>query len=184
MAYICISRPTFRGLMAKKKIVLNDERKDSWTLLISVSISLGMGLISALLSSGMRVTYEMMHKPAIAPPGWVFGPVWTFLYILMGIAAYKVFRTGWDREEVRDALFYYVSQLVFNFMWSILFFRFGLKGVALLDLIILAVLVVITTMKLSGIDAVACWLMIPYMLWVIYAGVLNYALVLTNQISP
>lgn len=166
--------------MAIKKMVLEDEQRDSGTLLISVAISLGTGFVSAWLSPEMRLTYEMMPKPALAPPGWVFGPVWIFLYILMGIASYKVFRAGWERKDVKDALFYYGAQLVFNFMWSILFFRFALAGVALLDAIVLAVLVVVTTIKFSRIDAVACWLMIPYMLWVIYAGVLNYAFIAEN----
>lgn len=166
--------------MAIKRLVIDNDQKDSCYLLISVSISLGTGFISAWLSPEMRLTYEMMPKPALAPPGWVFGPVWIFLYILMGIAAYRVFRTGWDRKEVRDALFYFGSQLVFNFMWSILFFRFALAGVALLDLVVLAGLVIITTMKFSRIDAVACCLMIPYMLWVIYAGVLNYGFALSG----
>jgi len=164
-------------LMVIIKPSLEDERKDSLALLASVSISLGTGFLSAWLSPDMRMAYEMMHKPAIAPPGWVFGPVWAFLYILMGIAAYRIFRAGHDRAEVRDALFYYGSQLIFNFMWPVLFFRFGFAGVALLDLLVLAVLVLITTLKLSGIDSTACWLMVPYMLWVIYAGVLNYAIV-------
>jgi benzodiazapine receptor len=164
-------------LAAIGKIALVNEKKDSIILLASVSISLGTGIISSWCSPGMRMTYEMMYKPDIAPPGWVFGPVWAFLYILMGISAYRVFVTDRDRAEARDALFYYGSQLVLNAMWPVLFFRFSLEGTALLDVITLAVLVFITTVKFSRIDAAAGWLMIPYLLWVIYSGVLNYAIV-------
>lgn len=174
-AYIVSGSPAVWGAMTIRKWVMDDELKDSCMLLASVSISLLTGFAGAWLAPGMRQTYEMLAKPVLAPPGWVFGPVWIFLYILMGIAAYKVFLAGWNRKEVRDALFYYGAQFVFNFMWSILFFRFALAEVALLDAIILAALVVITTMKFSRIDTVAGWLMVPCMLWVIYAAVLNFA---------
>lgn len=152
-------------------------KKDSLVLFASVAVSLGQGLVSAWLSPDMLATYEALYKPAIAPPAWVFAPVWAFLYILMGIAAYKVFMAGHERKEVRDALFYYGSQLVFTFMWPILFFRFGLAGVAFLDLVILAALTVVTTVKFSLIDATACWLMVPYMLWVLYSGFINYEII-------
>lgn len=159
------------------KLELKGENRDSLILLASVSISLGTGIISSLLSPGMSAAYETMRKPAFAPPAWVFGPVWAFLYILMGIAVYRVYRAGRDRAKVRDALFYYGSQLVLNFMWSILFFRFGLEGTAFLDLVVLAALVLITMLKFSMIDAPACWLMAPYMLWVIFSGILNYSII-------
>lgn len=162
--------------MGIRTMVMDDEFKDSCTLLASVSISLFAGFAGAWLAPGMRQAYALMQKPALSPPEWVFGPVWIFLYILMGIAAYKVYRSRSDRKEVRDALFYYGAQLMFNLMWPVLFFRFALAGVALLDAIILAALVVITAMKFSRIDTVSGLLMVPCMLWVIYGVVLNYSL--------
>jgi len=177
-AYIVSEKPCHWGLMTIRTLVMDDEFKDSCTLLASVSISLFTGFAGAWLAPRMRQAYASMHKPVLAPPEWIFGPIWIFLYILMGIASYKVYRSGRDRKEVRDALFYYGAQLVFNLMWPVLFFRFALSGVALLDAIILAALVIITAMKFSRIDTVAGILMVPCMLWVIYGVVLNYGLLL------
>jgi benzodiazapine receptor len=142
-------------------------------LLKSLLLSLGTGLLSSLLSPEMRVIYENANKPPFAPPGWIFAPVWIILYILMGIAAYRVFIQGSGRPEVRDALFYYGTQLFLNFMWSILFFRFALAGTAFLDLLLMAALILITTVKFYRIDKTAGLLMIPYLIWVVFAGALN-----------
>lgn len=149
-------------------------------LLTSMLIPFGVGLLASLLSGDMRGLYDCLIKPSFAPPGWVFAPVWFILYFLMGLASYRIRQAGSNGEEVRDALFYYNAQLVFNFMWSILFFRFFLMGVALLDLIILVVMVLITTIKFRKIDRTAGNLMIPYLLWLIFAAVLNYAILILN----
>lgn len=144
-------------------------------LLKSLLLSLGTGLLSSLLSPEMRVIYELANKPAFSPPPWIFGPVWIVLFILMGIAAYRIYKAGSERPEIKDALFYYGAQLLLNFMWPVLFFRFALAGTAFLDLILLIVLVLITTVKFFKIDKAAGWLMIPYLLWLIFAAFLNYS---------
>ncbi|MCX7772783.1 MAG: tryptophan-rich sensory protein [Clostridia bacterium] len=146
------------------------------TLLISVLFSLGVGLVSGFLSMNDPAEYANLSKPSFAPPSTLFGPVWIVLYILMGYAAYRVYKAGFCREEAKDALFYYGSQLIFNFMWSFLFFRFHLRGVALLDLVVLLIFVIITTIKFFKIDHKAGLLMLPYIVWLIFAAILNFSI--------
>ena len=113
-------------------------------LIISILISEGVGILSSLLSFNVSENYNQMLNPPFAPPSSIFRPVWIILYLLMGIAAYRIYETGICREDVKDALFFYGSQLVFNFMWSILFFRFNLPDVAFLDILILLIFIIIT----------------------------------------
>lgn len=148
---------------------------------ISVLISLGTGYLSSLLSTDMRGIYNNINKPFFAPPGSLFAPVWIILYLLMAIAAYRIYSEDPERQDIKDALFYYGAQLIFNFMWSILFFRFVLPGVAFLDLAILLLFVIITTVKFWRIDKAAGVLMIPYVIWLIYAALLNYSILRLNS---
>ncbi len=168
------------GLMDLNKSY-KDSRINLRALFTSVLGTLAVGLLAGFLSGDMRSFYECLIKPSFAPPGWVFAPVWLILYILMGLAAYRIYSAETKGEEGRDALFYYKAQLVFNFMWPILFFRFALLGVAFLDILVLLVMVIITTVKFYRIDKTAGYLMIPYLLWLIYAAVLNYAILVLNQ---
>lgn len=145
-------------------------------LTISILLCLGVGALSSALSMGTMGAYSELKQPAFAPPSWIFGPVWTILYIMMGIAAYRIWMLGLENDQVRDALFFFGAQLVFNFMWTILFFRFELRGLAFLEIIILLVLIIITTVKFYKLDQTAGYLMIPYILWVSFASVLNYSI--------
>jgi TspO/MBR family. len=174
-------QPTIsRRLVAIRISEPENECRENLALLVSVVLSLLAGFAGAWFAPDMAVTYEMMYKPSIAPPSWAFGPVWAFLYILAGISAYRVFAAGHDAGRAKDALFYYGVLLALNFIWPILFFRFGLKGVALLEIILLAVLAVVTAVKFSLVDSAAGWLMVPYMIWVIYACILNFSVLNTN----
>lgn len=150
-------------------------------LIVSLLISLGTGVLSAFLSMGTMKMYGRLQKPFFAPLSWIFGPVWTVLFILMGIASYRIWMYGTQNEAVRDALFFYGSQLVFNFMWTILFFRLELRGLAFLDIIILLVLIAITAYKFYKLDKAAGYLMLPYLLWVAFASLLNYSLWQLNK---
>lgn len=143
-------------------------------LLKSILISLCAGLAGSLLSPEMRVIYETANKPAFALPGYVFGVVWILLYTLMGIAAYRIYLHGKEKQEVREALFYYGVQLFLIFLWPVLFFRFALAGTALIDIILLVALIAVTTVKFCKIDKTAGLLMLPYLIWLIYTGILNY----------
>lgn len=140
-------------------------------LLVSLSISLGVGGLSAFLTKDSMDVYPTLNQPPLSPPGWLFPVVWTILFLFMGVAAYLV----WSKNAPgRDrALFWYALQLVFNFCWPLLFFNMEWYGIALVWLLILWVLILITTVKFYRTTPVAGWLMVPYLLWVTFAAYLN-----------
>ena len=150
-------------------------------LAISIIISEGVGALSALFSMDTMGKYKELIQPSFSPPGWIFPIVWGILYLFMGIASYLVYSSGADKKEVKSALSFYALQLVFNFFWTILFFRFELRGFAFLWIIALLILVIITTVKFYKINKTAGYLMIPYVLWVSFASVLNYAIWQLNK---
>ena len=150
-------------------------------LAISILISEGVGALSALFSMGTMGKYKELIQPSFSPPGWIFPIVWSILYLFMGIASYLVYSSGADKKEVKNALSFYALQLIFNFFWTILFFRFELRGFAFLWIIALLILVIITTVKFYKINKTAGYLMIPYVLWVSFASVLNYAIWQLNK---
>jgi benzodiazapine receptor len=121
----------------------------------------------------VKEEYLALKKPSFAPPGWIFGPVWTVLYIMMGVAAYRIFGLGWDRAAVRTALFMFAIQLFFNLIWTPLFFGWQLRGAAFLDIVLLLVFLIMTTLKFYQLDYWAGYLLIPYILWAAFASVLN-----------
>ena len=147
---------------------------------VSIAIPEVVGILSALLTAGTMNIYDRLTIPAFAPPGWIFGPAWTLLYALMGYASYRIWQKR-DIQNVKPALIYYGIQLVFNFAWSLIFFRFQLRGAALIEILILLLLIVITTMKFYKIDRYAAYLMFPYIGWVSFATILNYSIWMLNK---
>lgn len=140
-------------------------------LIISLAVSLGTGALAALLTRQSPEVYESLIQPPLAPPSWVFPVVWTLLYILMGIAAYRVWVT--DDPGRERALTLYGAQLLFNFFWPQIFFSARLYGLALIWIIVLWVLVLLTQRRFARIDRTAGILMLPYLLWVTFAVYLN-----------
>ncbi|MBL4935711.1 tryptophan-rich sensory protein [Clostridium sp. YIM B02515] len=128
-----------------------------------------------------RENYESFIKPSFAPPEWVFGIVWTILYLLMAIAAYRIWLKGKKEANVRKALTLYGIQLLLNFLWTIIFFRFRLIGLAFFELMLLLIFTLLTTFEFFRIDKIAGILMIPYILWVSFAGVLNFTFWMLNN---
>jgi tryptophan-rich sensory protein len=123
--------------------------------------------------------YEGLMRPDWAPPSWLFGPVWTVLYILMAVAAWLVWRVNGFRAAVVP-LTIFIAQLVVNASWSWLFFAAGYGGLAFADILLLWGLIVSTIVAFRGVSALAGWLLVPYLLWVTFAAVLNYTLWQTN----
>lgn len=157
-----------------------DGKKNIIALIISIAIAQCVGLLSGFLSMSASNAYEAFNKPFFSPPGWVFPVVWSILYLLMGIAAYRIWLKGNSGEDVSKALILYVTQLLLNFLWSIIFFRFRLYAIAFLELLLLIVFILLTTFEFFRIDKPSGFLMIPYILWVSFAGVLNYAIWMLN----
>jgi len=118
--------------------------------------------------------YAGLNKPGFNPPNWLFAPVWTVLYICMGIAAGLVWAKGFHHIWVKTALYNFGFQLLFNALWSIVFFGFQNPFWALLVIIVLLILIVITIKWFKIVNKTAAYLMIPYLLWVCFAALLNY----------
>ncbi|MDE7445775.1 MAG: tryptophan-rich sensory protein [Lachnospiraceae bacterium] len=152
--------------------------KIQWKNLITcLAIPLAVGSLSALLTQNSMETFNSITKPGLAPPGWLFPVVWTILYILMGIASYLVLTSG---KPNNYALTVYGIQLVFNFFWSIIFFNLELYLFAFIWLVLLWLLILKTTLLFYQISKPAGYLMVPYLLWVTFAGYLNLSIYLLN----
>lgn len=141
--------------------------------------TLGVGGLSALLSRGGMEVFSHLKKPTFAPPGWVFPAAWTLLYILMAISAAMI--AGERTKESRDALFTYWAQLFVNFWWSIFFFAWGLRLTAFFWLLLLLALAVAMAFRFGNIRPAAGKLNIPYLLWLVFAGVLNISVYILNK---
>jgi len=146
-------------------------------LIVSLGLPLLVGGLSGFATArGVEVWYPTLVKPSFNPPSWVFGPVWTFLYMTMGVAFFLVWRQGPDTQGVRMAMAVFLGQLVLNGLWSVLFFGMQMPGVALLDIIALWVMIGVTTVLFWRLQPAAGILMLPYLLWVSFAAVLNASL--------
>jgi len=148
----------------------------SWLGLIGWLIaSLATGAIGALATRQARDFYAALVRPSWAPPGWVFGPVWTTLYLMMGVAAWLVWRrAGWNGAAV--ALSLYVAQLLCNALWSWLFFAWRRADLAFADIVVLAVLIVATALTFARVRTLAAVLLLPYLVWVLFATALTLSL--------
>lgn len=147
-------------------------KKINSLLLIFILIPLAVGAVSAFLSGNMSLTYTDIRKPAFAPPGILFPVVWTILYILMGISSYLIYKS--DHPQKQDALKIYFVQLFFNFMWSIIFFGFSNYLASFWWLVILILFILYMIYLFYGINKVAAYLQLPYLLWCMFAAVLNF----------
>ena len=150
--------------------------KDLVTLLFCVGLPLSVGAFSGIATaSGIGEWYAGLDKPSFNPPNSVFGPVWTILYLLMGISLYLVWLAP-AGEARRQALVIFAAQLVLNFAWSFLFFRFRQVGAALADIILIWIAVLLMILAFRRVRPVAGYLQVPYLLWVSFATALNAAI--------
>ena len=155
---------------------MKTERKQ---LLVALAIPLLVGGLSALLTGGMD-GFKILNKPPLSPPGWLFPVVWTLLYLMMGLASFKVLNADGPEYKKNNALFFYGLQLFFNFFWSIIFFRWEMYLFAFIWLIIMWALIIVTTFKFWKIDKWAGVLLVPYLLWVTFAAYLNLGIYILN----
>ncbi|MBI2445503.1 tryptophan-rich sensory protein [Candidatus Micrarchaeota archaeon] len=135
------------------------------------------GAIGAIATfSSISTWYVPLVKPDFAPPNWVFGPAWTLLYLLMGVALYLVWMQGWQKPAVRNAVAVFGVQLLLNGLWSFLFFGLHSPLLALLDIVLLLAAIVWTMKAFWGVSRMAAYLLVPYLLWVVFATALNVAI--------
>lgn len=147
--------------------------------LLCWAIPLAVGGLAALLSGGMG-SYRVMNQPPLSPPGWVFPLVWTVLYLLMGEASFRVLISEKDRTQVKQALIAYGVQLFLNFLWPLVFFGGQMYLAAFVILVFLWIAIFITLRWFCEIDETAGNLLLPYILWVTFAGYLNLGVFLLN----
>ena len=153
---------------------------DKKRLIICFAIPLVVGGAAGLLTMNSMEAFEALNQPPLSPPGWLFPVVWTVLYVLMGIASYLVSVSDAPHEEKARALWTYGIQLAFNFLWPIAFFNLKWYLFAFLWLVILWILILITALRFGRIRKPAGYLLVPYLLWVAFAGYLNLAIYLLN----
>ncbi len=156
-------------------------KKKALYIVIAVTICLLIGFLSGFATqSSVDTWYTTLKKPSFNPPNWIFAPVWTLLYVLMGIAAGLVWAKGFYHIWVKTALYYFGFQLLFNALWSIVFFGFQEPFWALLVILVLLTLLLLTIKWFKIVSRPAAYLLIPYLLWVSFAMLLNYKIWVLN----
>ena len=173
-----IARKLSLNLLSKS----NDMNKYK-RILIVVATCLAIGYFSGMATkSSVNTWFPNLIKPSFNPPSWVFAPVWSMLYIMMGIAAGLVWnRIDTNKELVKKALIFFAIQLALNALWSILFFGLHNPMLALIEIVLLWLMIYETYIQFGKIDKIAGYLFIPYLLWVSFASVLNASIWWLNR---
>ncbi|MEJ2103590.1 MAG: tryptophan-rich sensory protein [Ignavibacteriaceae bacterium] len=149
--------------------------------LVSIILPLCLGAIAGMFTSqSVPEWYATLNKPSFNPPNWIFGPVWTTLYILMGISFFIIWKQDVSKERNR-AILVYLLQLLLNFAWSFIFFYFNLIRFALVEIILLWISIVMMLVVFYKIKPIASYINIPYLLWVTFATVLNASYYFLNR---
>ncbi len=146
------------------------ERRSVVVLLAFVAVCLGVSSIGAAITySSIDTWYPSLAKPAFTPPDRLFAPVWTALYLMMAVAAWRIWSHG-SRPEVNVALACFGVQLTLNLLWTVLFFGLRSPGTALVEIVILLIAILVTVIAFYRVDRVAGLLMVPYLAWTAFAA--------------
>jgi translocator protein len=150
-------------------------------LLAFIVLCEAAGLIGTVFTiNSIPTWYAALIKPSFNPPAWLFAPVWTVLYLLMGVSAYLIYEKGIKNRDVRVALYIFAVQLVLNVLWTAAFFGLRSITLGLVAIILLWCAIAVATIAFYRIRRSAGWIMLPYILWVTIAMVLNYYLLILN----
>ncbi|MBI5470237.1 tryptophan-rich sensory protein [Candidatus Kaiserbacteria bacterium] len=156
---------------------------NSFKLVISMAVSEGAGLLGAMFTSPAIQSgwYATLAKPTLNPPAWVFAPVWVTLYALIAVALWIIWtNTAANRKTKQRAVVLFFAQLGLNALWSVIFFGEHFIGGAFWEILALWVLILMTIIYFAKISRPAAWLLLPYILWVSFAGYLNYSIWMLN----
>ncbi len=146
-------------------------------LVTSIFICLFAGFIGSIFTSPSIPTwYATLTKPSFNPPSWIFAPIWTTLFVLIGISLYMVWNKGLQDKKVKISLFIFGVQLVLNVLWSFLFFGLHSPFYAFLEIIILWAAIVLTIVNFFKVSRKASLLLLPYIFWVSFAAILNFSI--------
>ncbi|MCZ7356255.1 MAG: tryptophan-rich sensory protein [Candidatus Methanoperedens sp.] len=149
-------------------------------LIMSIAICLFAGFIGSVFTIPSITTwYASLQKPSFNPPNWVFAPVWTILFVLMGISLFLVWKR-WPNKEVKTSLSIFSIQLVLNVLWSLLFFELHSPFYAFVDIVILWAAIALTIYYFSKVSRTAGLLLLPYIIWVSFAAILNFYIMRLN----
>jgi len=163
------------------KIGKTSKKIDLKKLLISIAICQFAGVLGSLFTMPRIPTwYATLAKPAFAPPNWVFGPVWTTLFILMGISLYLIWEKGLKSHNEVMAVYTFILQLALNILWSFLFFGLQSPLYGFIGIVVLWLAIAATIWQFHDLDARAAYLLVPYILWVSFAALLNYSVWMLN----
>lgn len=158
------------------------KQKHAWiSLLCFIVLCLFVGLFAGLWTKQSVMTwYPTLNKPSWTPPSWVFAPVWSVLYLLIAISGWIIYQAEHSPRR-SAALKFYGAQLALNFAWSFFFFSLQSPFLGLIDIVLLALLIVLTIVNTWPLSSLASLLLVPYLIWVIYAGSLNAAIWFLND---
>lgn len=161
---------------------INPERlRNAIKIVVSIAICLLVGFVGGRITSGeIDSWYLTIHKPTWNPPNWLFFPVWTTLYVLMGIALFLVWKHPGGTRAYRLALLAFFIQLLLNFLWSVIFFNLHSPAVAFGEIVLLWIAILCTIIAFKPFSRVAAWLLVPYIAWVSFAAFLNYTIMTLN----
>ncbi len=162
--------------------MLNSNQKfQFFPFIICLIIPLSIGALGGFFTmEAVKTWYTTLNKPSFNPPNYLFGPVWSMLYAIMGVASYLVWKNRKTAKNYKLAAGIYFIQLVLNLMWSFIFFYQQQIGLALIEIIILLVAIIVNSILFYKINKVAGLLYIPYILWVSFASVLTYSIYMLN----
>lgn len=157
-----------------------------WLLLFSLALPQLAGAIGSFATlSEINNWYQFINKPFFNPPNWIFGPVWTTLFLLMGFSFYLILIIPDNKKNIKlkeKAIFIFLCQLFLNTIWSFLFFKYKLLFLAFLEILILLIFVILNIYYFSKLNKLASILLIPYFLWVSFASILNFYIWKLNNI--
>jgi len=139
------------------------------------------GIGSFFTTPAISTWYIFLQKPSFSPPNWIFGPIWSFLYLLMGASLYIVWNKKYEKKEKKTGLTLFFTQLFLNSVWSIIFFGLKLPQFAFIEILFLWFFILLTIIYFFKISKAAGWLLVPYLLWVSLASVLNYFIATFNN---
>lgn len=154
---------------------------DNWKLIKCIAMPLLVGGVAGLVSGGGMQAFATLSKPPLSPPGWLFPIVWTILYTLMGISSYLIIAAKAEPQEITKAISVYTYQLLVNFLWPIFFFNFQWYRFSFFWLLLLWVVIFRMIQLFYPLSKTAAYLNIPYLLWVTFAGYLNFGIWWLNR---
>jgi benzodiazapine receptor len=155
--------------------------RDIIKLIVSIVACQCAGLIGSIFTTPAIPTwYATLQKPPFTPPNWLFAPAWVTLYLLMGISAFLIWRQGLEQKEVKSALVIFLVQLVLNALWSVVFFGLQSPLYGMVVILALWVMILLTILRFFKLSTAAGALLLPYILWVSFAAVLNVSIWVLN----